>query len=60
MVANKQKYNEGAYLLNYMPYLSIICQNWLMLTLDEQVKEEFGDNLCLLVTMPYVPHHWRE
>ena len=46
------EYKEGAYLFGN--YLSIVCQNWILLTMDEKVKDYYGDERYYLVLSPYI------
>jgi len=49
---NLIEYEEGAYLFGN--YLSIVCQNWILLTMDEKVKDYYGDERYYLVLSPYI------
>ena len=48
---SKNSYNEGCYLFGN--YLSVICQNWVILIAEEELKKIYGDEIYLLVTAPY-------
>jgi len=51
---NKKKkliYEEGAYL--WGNHLNVILQNWVILTIDKDVLDEYGDEMSYLVCLPY-------
>lgn len=45
------EYENGAYLFGN--YFSIVCQNWILLNIDEKTKREHNDEIYYLVYMPY-------
>jgi len=47
-----KEYKEGAYI--YGHYLNAICQNWVLLNIDKEVKEKDDGEVYYLVCMPFV------
>ena len=50
-----KEYKKGAYI--YGHYLSIICQNWVLLNIDEKVKQSDDGEIYCLVCMPYISNY---
>ena len=49
-----KEYKKGAYI--YGHFLSIVCQNWVLLNIDEEVKQS-DDEIYYLVCMPYIGNY---
>uniref|UniRef100_A0A6M3KUP1 Uncharacterized protein n=1 Tax=viral metagenome TaxID=1070528 RepID=A0A6M3KUP1_9ZZZZ len=50
-----KEYKDGAYI--YGHYLSIVCQNWVLLNLDDEIKEKDDGEIYYLVCMPYISNY---
>jgi len=50
-----KEYQRGAYISGH--YLSIICQNWVLLNIDEEVKQSDDGEIYYLVCMPYISNY---
>jgi len=50
-----KEYKKGAYI--YGHYLNIVCQNWVLLNIDEEVKDKDDGEIYYLVYMPYISNY---
>ena len=55
-MANKIILKEGCHV--WGNYLSIVCQNWVLLTMDDDFKNKYGDEVYYLVTVPYIINYY--